>query len=513
MGSCCTTGSLSRLPFKARRINSSLISERARLENVRDSYRFVSVVGQGQYGVVREAVRKIDNQKVAVKSIVKKNLKSDLTFLRRELEVLQTVDHPNIIRLYETFEDEKYLHLVTELCTGGELLERLLARGLFSEAEAAITLRTILSAVYHLHTIQIVHRDLKPDNILYSNSTTLGELKIADFGLSCKFSEFDKLSSFVGTPYYLAPEVIKGKYSYQCDVWSLGVMTYFLLSGNQPFEAPSVSYVLQRIAECRYDFGAEVWREVSSEAMDLISKMLVMDPRKRLTIPQVLEHPWFTVTLSPKPLLLPVSVLDALKQSKTQNRLVKESIRMLVGMTTRDDILNLTNIFHILDIDQTGLITVQSLEKALQRCGIQLAEGEVRKIIDANDCGTGHIKYSDFLVGMLSVQNFLDEEAVWAAFKHFDSTNCGRISGADIKSALEHNGCSLNEGELEEILSTFNLTQDDLLDYETFARMIDCFQEEARKQASSTPLRLFELEPRKKTLSRKSLYEKSTKET
>lgn len=336
------------------------------------------VIGQGQYGVVREAVRKLDNQKVAVKSIAKKNLKSDLTFMRRELEVLQMVDHPNITRLYETFEDEKYLHLVIELCTGGELLDRLLEQGMLSEAEAAHTLRSVLSAVHHLHTLQIVHRDLKPENILFSNASSTAELKIADFGLSCKFSEFAKLSSFVGTPYYLAPEVIRGKYSYQCDVWSLGVITYYLLSGFQPFAAPTVSHVLQRIAEAQFDFKGSVWSEVSPEAIDLISKMLVLDPRLRLTLPQVMQHRWFTTIQSPKPLILPMSTLDLLKQSKSQNRLVRASIRLLVSMTTREDIDKLSETFHILDADQTGFITVNSLDRALERCGIQLAKGEVQ---------------------------------------------------------------------------------------------------------------------------------------
>jgi len=430
--------------------------------------------------------------------------------MRRELDILQSVDHPNIIRLYETYEDEKYLHIVVELCTGGELLDRLLEKGMLSEAETAETLRYILSAVHHLHTLKIVHRDLKPENILFANTQSLADLKLADFGLSCKFSNEElKLSSFVGTPYYLAPEVIQGKYGSQCDVWSIGVMMYFLLSGTQPFAASSVVEVMQKVLSGSYDFNGSVWQQVSREATDLISKMLVTNPKTRITIPNVLQHSWFSTMLSPKPIVVPLSMLTSLKSSKAQNRLVKETVKLLVSMTTREDIEQLKQFFHVLDTEQTGFITVPSLERALERCGIQLAIGEVQKIIAANDYGSGRIKYSDFLASILSMQDFLDEEAIWAAFKHFDTTGSGLISAEDIKSALEQNACLLTDDELVEILSHFNLTKESKLNFETYRAMIECFQEEASHDASFTPLRVTKM--RSKSFSYETLVERSAK--
>mmetsp|Transcript_24174 Transcript_24174/g.42957 ORF Transcript_24174/g.42957 Transcript_24174/m.42957 type:complete len:525 (+) Transcript_24174:315-1889(+) len=515
MGSCCSSGFNSKFPNNVRLIKTSLISERVRVDNVRHQYRFMQIIGQGQYGVVREAQRRRDKQRVAVKSIAKRELQRDLTFMRRELDILQSVDHPNIIRLYETYEDEKYLHIVVELCTGGELLDRLLEKGMLSEAETAETLRYILSAVHHLHTLKIVHRDLKPENILFANTQSLADLKLADFGLSCKFSNEElKLSSFVGTPYYLAPEVIQGKYGSQCDVWSIGVMMYFLLSGTQPFAASSVVEVMQKVLSGSYDFNGSVWQQVSREATDLISKMLVTNPKTRITIPNVLQHSWFSTMLSPKPIVVPLSMLTSLKSSKAQNRLVKETVKLLVSMTTREDIEQLKQFFHVLDTEQTGFITVPSLERALERCGIQLAIGEVQKIIAANDYGSGRIKYSDFLASILSMQDFLDEEAIWAAFKHFDTvmknkTGSGLISAEDIKSALEQNACLLTDDELVEILSHFNLTKESKLNFETYRAMIECFQEEASHDASFTPLRVTKM--RSKSFSYETLVERSAK--
>lgn len=504
MGGCCSNGFNGK--FSARPIKSSMVSSRVKVQSntsvdVREKYRFLEIIGQGQYGVVRQAIRRRDYQRVAIKSIAKRNLNRDLTLMRRELDVLQSVDHPNIIRLYETYEDEKYLHIVSELCTGGELLDHLLKKGLLPEAETAQLLRRLFSGVHHLHTLKIVHRDLKPDNVLFSNTQTLSDIKLADFGLSCKFlNEETKLNSLVGTPYYVAPEVITGSYSSQCDVWSLGVMMYFLLSGLQPFASQGVRETMHLIVSGKYDFIAPVWRQISSDAEDLIRKMLVLDPATRLTIPQILEHSWFTTALSPKPSAVPMAMLTSLKQSKAQNRLVKETVKLLVCYTTSEDIAQLTEVFHMLDTEQTGFITVSSLETALQRCGVQLALGEVQsnsyiEIIAANDYGSGHIKYSDFLASILSMQNFLNEESIWAAFKHFDTvfftqTNSGFINSGSIKSALEENSCNLSDAELEQILSEFNLTKDSNLDFETYRKMIECFQEDVNDEIHLTPLRI-----------------------
>jgi calcium-dependent protein kinase len=220
---------------------------------IRESYSFLKIIGYGKYGVVREAIT-VDGRRlhVAIKSIPKKKLQVDVSLFMRELTVLHELDHPNIIKLYETFEDENYFHLVMELCTGGDLFERITGRSQHSEAEAAVIMKKLMLALNHMHNCYISHRDLKPENILYAGD----EIKVADFGISNKFKDLADLemNSLVGTPHYVAPEVLLRRYGKECDVWSLGVIMYLLLSGKFPFEGENVKEILDNIARGLFSF-------------------------------------------------------------------------------------------------------------------------------------------------------------------------------------------------------------------------------------------------------------------
>ena len=187
--------------------------------------------------------------KYAVKSVLKKKVKGDFAMLKTEIEMLQSADHPNIIKLYETYEDEKYLHLVMELCTGGDLFDYVISKRHLCEEEVVNIMKKLLSAINYLHTLKICHRDLKPENFLFTTTEPNAELKISDFGLSSKFGgqNGDMMYSMVGTPYYVAPEVIKGTYGKECDIWSLGVVMYFILSGTQPFKSSNIQNLFVKI--------------------------------------------------------------------------------------------------------------------------------------------------------------------------------------------------------------------------------------------------------------------------
>jgi calcium-dependent protein kinase len=256
MGSCCSIERNARYPVVASTIEVPTFGKSSvRLQHIRESYDFLRVLGYGKFGVVREGVQLSASSRgisVAIKSIPKKKLKGDLSLFMRELQFLHLLDHPNIIKVYETFEDEKYFHLVMELCTGGDLLERILERGFYSEPEAAEIMRKLLLAVNHMHNSYISHRDLKPENILYAKD----EIKLGDFGISNKFGDAGemKMTSVVGTPHYVAPEVLSGRYGKECDVWSLGVIMYVLLSGKMPFDAEDVKEVLEQIMRAEFSF-------------------------------------------------------------------------------------------------------------------------------------------------------------------------------------------------------------------------------------------------------------------
>jgi calcium-dependent protein kinase len=168
------------------------------------------------------------------------------TRLNYEIDILKNLDHPNILRLYEVFEDKKYIYLVTEFCQGGELFDEIIARGKFNERDAAVIIKQLLSAISYCHSKKVSHRDLKPENILIDNKETL-QIKLIDFGTSQRFEDEENMELVLGTAYYIAPEVLKGHYDEKCDIWSIGVILYILLSGEPPFPGSDDKEILKSV--------------------------------------------------------------------------------------------------------------------------------------------------------------------------------------------------------------------------------------------------------------------------
>jgi len=220
----------------------------------------------------------------------------DQKIISTEIGILLQLKHPNIIKLNEIFETPTHIHMVLELVTGGELFERIVERGYYSERDAAVALKQICDALAYVHNHHpvIIHRDLKPENLLYLNESEDAPLKIADFGLSKMLYGDDNTATVCGTPGYCAPEVLMGKaYGTQIDMWAVGVIAYILLCGFEPFyDERGDQAMFQRILKCDYEFVTPWWDEVSENAKDLVRKLIVLDPRKRLTARQALEHPW-----------------------------------------------------------------------------------------------------------------------------------------------------------------------------------------------------------------------------
>lgn len=314
---------------------------------------------------------------MAIKSISKAKLGADVYLLKRELAILKLVDHPNIVKFYESYEDSKYLHLVMELCTGGDVLERLLTHGSFSEAQVASIIRTCLFAVSHLHELDIVHRDLKPENFLYENDSPNAEIKIIDFGMSNRLDR-SELHSMVGTPYYLAPEMLSGNYGKECDVWSLGVVMYVFLSGRQPFAGECVGQVFERIKDADFDFESQKWAGISSEAKDLVRLMLTSNPQRRITAKAALRHPWFQ--FAQRDTAVPARVLQSLKHYRAPKKLQMEAMRVVVKYLSAEAISELKVAFMEMDQEKTGFITATGLEEAMSRAGFSVAKEEIHSI-------------------------------------------------------------------------------------------------------------------------------------
>lgn len=213
------------------------------------------MIGYGRHGIVRKAVR-LDSESpyFAIKSIQKRNKQEDIKALRNEVCFLLELDHPHIVKLYEAYEDEQYLHLVLEYCNGGDLLNYIAESGALSETQAGVLIRQIMVTVEYLHHNSISHRDLKPENFLFSLNEHHSTMKLIDFGVSSKFYNRD-MYTFTGTPAYIAPEVIKGYYANSCDVWSIGIILYFVLSGTHLFNYSHLTPLFDRILVDKVEFS------------------------------------------------------------------------------------------------------------------------------------------------------------------------------------------------------------------------------------------------------------------
>ena len=250
-------------------------------------------MGRGHFGTVKRAESKDphDTTGYAIKSIMKSMIEMRIDLLERELELLVTVNHPNIIKFYEVYEDSQYIHLVMELCTGGELFDQLISKGRYTEAEAAKIMYSLLNAVSHLHSLGIVHRDLKPENIMLSTSDDQAEIKIIDFGLAKKFlQEGTGQNTILGSSYYVAPEVLNNSYGLSCDIWSCGVILFMLLSGKAPFDGNSDMTIYDQIRKTNYSTSGPEWTKISEEAKGFVKLLLNPDHKNRITAKEALEN-------------------------------------------------------------------------------------------------------------------------------------------------------------------------------------------------------------------------------
>jgi len=261
------------------------------------NYDLKEEIGKGAFSVVHLALSKKTGQKCAVKIIDKKeaSAEQDERRLQTEVDILKRVKHENIVCLKDMHETSDKLYLVMELVTGGELFDKIVEKGSYSEKEASNIVGKILSAVEYLHSNGIAHRDLKPENLLLKSEGDT-EVMLSDFGLSKIIGEDTMMQTACGTPYYVAPEVLSATgYGQEVDLWSVGVITYLLLCGFPPFYGESLPEVFEQIMKAEYDFPEPYWNDISNEAKDLIKKLLVVDPKKRYSAKQALKHPWIEV--------------------------------------------------------------------------------------------------------------------------------------------------------------------------------------------------------------------------
>ncbi|XP_012217447.1 calcium/calmodulin-dependent protein kinase type II alpha chain isoform X6 [Linepithema humile] len=260
-----------------------------------DNYDLKEELGKGAFSVVRRCVQKSTGHEFAAKIINTKKLSNrDFQKLEREARICRKLQHPNIVRLHDSIQEENFHYLVFDLVTGGELFEDIVAREFYSEADASHCIQQILESVHHCHHNGVVHRDLKPENLLLASKAKGAAVKLADFGLAIEVQgEAQAWYGFAGTPGYLSPEVLKKEpYGKPVDIWACGVILYILLVGYPPFWDEDQHRLYAQIKAGSYDYPSPEWDTVTPEAKNLINQMLTVNPGKRITASEALKHPW-----------------------------------------------------------------------------------------------------------------------------------------------------------------------------------------------------------------------------
>ncbi|KAF7458403.1 calcium-dependent protein kinase CDPK5 [Cryptosporidium felis] len=462
-----------------------LIQEHALVnKNINDFYELnLGNLGRGSYGSVVKAIDKQSGAQRAVKIILKPKLEN-INRLKREILIMKRLDHPNIIKLFEVFEDTNYLYFVMEICTGGELFDRIIKRGHFSERYAAVIMRQVFSAIAYCHSNEFMHRDLKPENLLFSDSSPNSLLKVIDWGFAAKCPKTHKFTSVVGTPYYVAPEVLYGSYSKLCDLWSAGVILYILLCGYPPFHGKDNVEILRKVKIGQYSLEHNSWKYVSDSAKDLIRRLLMIDPNKRISAQDALNHPWIKSLIS-SPSTADASyftndvcnsLLTRFRDFQRQSKLKKLALTCVAYHLNDADIGALQKLFSTLDRNGDGVLTINEIRSALHKIQniSQLGDDIDNLLMELDTDGNGRIDYTEFLAASIDHRLYEQESLCKAAFRVFDLDMDGRISPQELSRVLNVTFIqeAFEQSTIDSLLKEVDTNQDGFIDFNEFMRMM-----------------------------------------
>ncbi|KAK7392872.1 hypothetical protein VNO78_21322 [Psophocarpus tetragonolobus] len=433
-------------------------------------------MGRGEFGVTYLCRDRETNEELACKSISKKKLRTaiDIEDVRREVEIMRHLPkHGNVVSLKDTYEDDTAVHLVMELCEGGELFDRIVARGHYTERAAAAVTKTIVEVVQMCHKHGVMHRDLKPENFLFENKKETAPLKAIDFGLSVFFKPGEKFNEIVGSPYYMAPEVLLRNYGPEVDIWSAGVILYILLCGVPPFWAETEQGVAQAIIRSVVDFKREPWPKVSDNAKDLVKKMLDPDPKRRLTAQEVLDHPWLQNAKKAPNVSLGETVKSRLMQFSVMNKLKKRALRVIAEHLSSEEAAGIKEGFQLMDTSNKGKINIDDLRVGLQKLGHQIPDGDVQILMEAGDTDNdGYLDYEEFVAISIHLRKIDHDEHLHKAFQFFDKNQSGYIEVEELHNALADEIKTNNEEVINAIMLDVDTDKDGRISYEEFAVMM-----------------------------------------
>merc|ERR1719265_457939 len=434
-------------------------------------------LGVGAYGKVWAAVhRKNRHEKVAVKGIARQHFQRFGANIQESAEVktMQALDHPNVGRILETFQDKDNYYLVMEFAYGGDLCDYMMSLiNLKIELplrKSALFLRQIISAAAHMHTLDVGHFDLKLDNVLLSekvqqNPETL--VKVVDFGLAKHVERGHKEKQIVGSKYYIAPEVLNGRYDVRADNWSCGVILYIFLTQSPPFNDHESKVLFEKVRRTVF----EIPRDASANAQDLIKSLLQRDLHSRLTARKAFKHPWFREVLGADDIpRLPKGILDGLKLLAEGHSFKRLVWREVVKRSEDTQVRKFQEDFRKLDSDGQGFLTVQDLLIGfadLDEHPDNLRQDLEKYLKSIHD--SGQLPYSDFIAAtLIGLKHTPTDKALKSTFFFFDRSGVERISTADIDRVLRHGALQHETSEIMSLIDQVDVDQDGKLSYKEF---------------------------------------------
>ena len=425
--------------------------------DINNIYNFKEIIGKGAFGIVRTGYRKKEfppHRIYAIKSIYKKQLnKRDINNLEKEIDILSSLDHPNISRFYEAFHDENNFNIVMELCRGKLLSDYLkLNKGHLDEKRTRIIIMKILHAVNYCHSLGIVHCDLKPDNIIFetpkeenedndnenseNNDLNFFDLKIVDFGLSSRIKKNQKLNNTVGTPYFIAPEMLTGEYDEKCDIWSIGVIMYYMLSGKFPFFAEDNFGVFKKIEKDDPNFSE---LKISENALNFLKKCLTKNPKLRPSAKECLFHKWldpiFTCIRSNSFLNESLNINFSTYNKCSQFK--KLILKYLISNMGHMELAPYKSAFYAFDLRNEGIITVEGIKKIFEIYKLKISDNQIKRILTiCDEPNKNFLTYTEFILCCINIGDILTPEKLMNAFFFFDMDNNMIIDANDLRNVL-----------------------------------------------------------------------------
>ena len=389
-------------------------------KDIRKNYEFISMLGNGSFGKVRLYRDKNFKELLfAIKTLKKEGISPyQFNLLKREVDILSNMDHPNIVKYFGIFEDDLFIHIVMEYLKGQDLSKIISLKNYndFSENQMGIIIQQLLKALSFIHSKKIIHRDIKPENILFSDKKNLYTLKLIDFGLA---ANSDQEIKTVGTPSYMSPEMIDGNVTYVSDIWSVGVIVYQMITGDLPFKDDDNKTLYEKIKNGNYDTEILNEKDCSEEVKDFINKALQKDIKNRLTVDEALNHPWikkFSINNLDQSLINEDSIKLFIQFSK-RPALHKEIFYFFAKISNETDIVDYKNVFNSFDANNKGCLSKEDLKTGLEKNKIDIDEDTLDCIFKGLDFhNSGRISYSEFLAVMVSSKNFNKEEKIKSVF-------------------------------------------------------------------------------------------------